>query len=60
MTTDEIKEALTHKEEICWKNKYNRVQYDLFNEIMVVNIINGNAALFTLDMAKDCFILQKN
>lgn len=58
MTIEEIKEALDNKQIVCYKESRYRVQYDLFHAIMLIDVFSDGIALFTPDMAKDCFILK--
>lgn len=61
MTIEEIKSALDNKQIVCYKKNRYRVQYDLFNEIMVIDVYSEpSGSLFTIDMAKDCFILKNS
>ena len=55
MTREEIKEALDNKQIVCY-----RVRYDLFNEIMVIDVFGDGIALLTPDAEKDCCILKNS
>ena len=59
MTREEIKEALDNKQIVCYKESRYRVQYDLFNEIMVIDVFGNGIALLTPDAKKNCYILKK-
>lgn len=59
MTREEIKEALDNKQIVCYKESRYRVQYDPFNEIMVIDVFGDGIALLTPNAEKDCYILKK-
>lgn len=52
MTREEIKEALDNKQIVCYKESRYRVQYDLFNEIMVIDVFGDGIALLLFSMEK--------
>lgn len=60
MTREEIKEALDNKQIVCYKESRYRVQYDLFNEIMVIDVFGDGIALLLFSMEKDCYILKNS
>lgn len=60
MTREEIKEALDNKQIVCYKESRYRVRYDLFNEIMVIDVFGDGIALLTFGTEKDCYILKNS
>ena len=60
MTREQIKEALDNKQIVCYKESRYRVQYDLFNEIMVIDVYGDGVALLTFGAKKDCYILKNS
>ena len=60
MTREEIKEALDSKQVVCYKENRYRVNYDLFHEIMLIDVFSDGIALLTPDAEKDCFILKNS
>ncbi|MBQ0073163.1 MAG: hypothetical protein KBT34_03110 [Prevotella sp.] len=61
MTREEIKEALDNKQIVCYKESRYRVQYDLFNEIMVIDVRSEpSGSLLTFGAEKDCYILKNS
>lgn len=60
MTREEIKRALDNKQIVCYKESRYRVQYDLFHEIMLIDVFSDRIALLTPDAKKDCFILKNS
>lgn len=56
---EEIKQLLAAQRVVCWKDERYRVQPDLFGNLSIIPVGDGQMMVFTDKHLSDCYVIDE-